>query len=265
MADIIEIGELEAEGLAPYRDTAELGLRAAGMFIAESPKVIRTALDAGYEPISLLCERKYIKGQAADIIERVGDIPVYSADKETLTELTGFKLTQGVLCAMKRKPVSTAIPKGVQRVAVLEDIMNQTNIGAIFRSAAAIGVDAVLLTGGSSDPLFRRTIRVSMGTVFQIQWAYIGDADSGYIERLKAEGFLTAAMALRDDTIGIDDRRLKEAQKLAIVLGTEGDGLRSETIAACDVTVKIPMAHGVDSLNVAAASAVAFWETRRDV
>ena len=262
MADITEISDLTSEGLIPYTDTAELSLRAKGLFVAESPKVIRTALDAGYEAVSLLCEKKYITGHTADIIERVGDVPVYSADKALLTELTGFKLTQGVLCAMKRKPVCCGIPSDAHRVAVLEDIMNQTNIGAVFRSAAAMGVDAVLLTNGCSDPLFRRTIRVSMGTVFQIPWAFIGDSGSGYIAELKAESFLTAAMALRENTVSIDDKSLKNAEKLAIVLGTEGDGLRSETIEDCDITVKIPMAHGVDSLNVAAAGAVAFWETR---
>lgn len=261
MANIIEVTDLAAPELAPYTDTAELGLKAAGIFVAESPKVIRTALDAGFEAVSLLAEKKYVSGQAADIIARLGDVPVYTADREQLTKITGFKLTQGVLCAMKRRAMQ-AFPENSRRIAVLEDIMNQTNIGAVFRSAAAMGIDGILLTDGCSDPLFRRTIRVSMGTVFQIAWRYAGTSDSGYIEKLKADGWLTAAMALRDDTVSIADERLKNAEKLAIVLGTEGDGLRKDTISACDLTVKIPMAHGVDSLNVAAAGAVAFWETR---
>ena len=262
MAEIIDITDITAKCLEPYRETAELKLRAQGIFVTESPKVIRTALDAGYEPVSMLTDRKYITGQGADIIERAGDIPVYSADKQTLTELTGYKLTQGMLCVMKRMPPQQNVLAGAHRLAVLEDIMNQTNIGAIFRSAAALGVDAVLLTDGCSDPLFRRTVRVSMGTVFQVPWAYAGTSDSGYIDRLKAEGFVTAAMALRDDTVSISDDTLCGAEKLALVFGTEGEGLKNETINACDVTVKIPMSHGVDSLNVAAASAVAFWQTR---
>ncbi|MBQ8966618.1 RNA methyltransferase [Ruminococcus sp.] len=262
MAEIIEIKDTSGEELLPYTDTAELSLKGAGLFVAESPKVIRTALDAGYEPVSLLAEKKYITGQAADIIARLGEVPVFSADKALLIELTGYKLTQGVLCAMKRKPLPQASPEGVRRVAVLEDIMNQTNVGAIFRSAAAMGIDEVLLTEGCSDPLFRRTIRVSMGTVFQVPWRFAGRSEEDYINRLRGEGFITAAMALRPDTLSIDDKRLKTADKLAIVLGTEGDGLKDKTIAECDYTVKIPMAHGVDSLNVAAAGAVAFWETR---
>ena len=262
MGRIVNTDSLEAEGLAPYRDTAELKLKAHGIFVAESPKVIRTALDAGFEAVSVLSDERYIAGQAADIVERVGDVPVYSAGKKLLEEITGFKLTQGVLCAMKRKTDSCDIPAEVHRVAVLEDVMNQTNMGAIFRSAAALGVDAVLLTDGCSDPLFRRTIRVSMGTVFQVPWRYIGKSDSGYIGRLKEEGFLTAAMALRSDTVSIEDERLKRAEKLAIILGTEGDGLKTSTIEECDMTIKIPMEHGVDSLNVAAAGAVAFWEMR---
>ena len=262
MGRIILADDIESEELAPYRDTAELELKNRGLFVAESPKVIRTALDAGYEAVSLLMDERYIVGQAADIVERVGDVPVYSAEKKLLEKITGFKLTQRVLCAMKRKSEDTALPAEVHRVAVLEDIMNQTNMGAIFRSAAALGVDAVLLTDGCSDPLFRRTIRVSMGTVFQVPWRLIGKSDSGYIDRLKEEGFLTAAMALRADTVSIEDEGLKRAEKLAIVLGTEGDGLKASTIENCDMTIKIPMAHGVDSLNVAAAGAVAFWEMR---
>ncbi|MBO4867854.1 MAG: RNA methyltransferase [Ruminococcus sp.] len=262
MGRIVRINDLDTEGLAPYRDTAELSLKAQGIFVAESPKVIRTALDAGYEAVSLLSDEKYITGQAADIVERVGDVPVFSADKKLLEEITGFKLTQGVLCAMKRKTEDSELPAEIHRVAVLEDIMNQTNIGAVFRSAAALGIDAVLLTDGCSDPFFRRTIRVSMGTVFQVPWKFIGRSDSGYIDKLRDMGFVTAAMALRSDTVSIEDERLKSADKLAIVLGTEGDGLKTSTIDECDMTVKIPMAHGVDSLNVAAAGAVAFWEMR---
>lgn len=263
MAEIIPITDLYEEELFPYTSTAELTLRERGLFVAESPKVIRTALDSGYEPVSLLCEDKYITGQGTDIIERIGDVPVYSANKAVLTELTGFRLTQGMLCAMKRRAESSDILKTAHRIAVLEDVMNQTNIGAVFRSAAALGFDGVLLTDGCSDPLFRRTVRVSMGTVFQIPYGHIGASDSGYIEKLKELGFVTAAMALRSDTVDIDDERLSSADKLAVVLGTEGEGLRDETISACDYTIKIPMAHGVDSLNVAAAAAVAFWELRR--
>ncbi len=263
MADIIPITDLSAEGLFPYTSTAELTLKEQGLFVAESPKVIRTALDSGYEAVSLLCEDKYITGQGADIIARMGDIPVYSGSKALLAELTGFKLTQGMLCAMKRRAEATDILSCAHRIAVLEDVMNQTNIGAVFRSAAALGFDGVLLTDGCSDPLFRRTVRVSMGTVFQIPYAHIGTSDSGYIAKLREQGFVTAAMALRSDTVTIDDERLSSADKLAIILGTEGDGLKAATISECDYTIKIPMAHGVDSLNVAAAAAVAFWELRR--
>lgn len=260
--NIIEITDTSLPELFPFTDSAELKLKSEGLFVAESPKVIRTALDAGYEAVSLLSEHKYITGQGKNIIGRVGDIPVYTADKALLTELTGYKLTQGMLCAMKRKPVPADVLSGAHRVAVLEDIMNQTNVGAVFRSAAAMGVDAVLLTDGCSDPLFRRTVRVSMGTVFQIPWSYVGKSDSGYIDRLRDKGFVTAAMALREDTLSIEDERLASADRLAIVLGTEGDGLKDSTISSCDYTVKIPMAHGVDSLNVAAAGAVAFWQLR---
>lgn len=261
-SNIIEITDISLPELFPYTDNAELKLKSEGMFVAESPKVIRTALDAGYEAVSLLCERKYITGQGADIIDRIGSIPVYVADKTLLTALTGYRLTQGMLCAMKRRDSPANVLLGAHRVAVLEDIMNQTNVGAIFRSAAAMGVDAVLLTDGCSDPLFRRTVRVSMGTVFQIPWAYVGKSDGGYIDVLREKGFVTAAMALREDTLSIEDDILSSAERLAIVLGTEGDGLRDSTICSCDYTVKIPMAHGVDSLNVAAAGAVAFWQLR---
>ena len=242
-----------------------------GLFIAESPKVVERALDAGYEPVSLLLEKKHVTGEAKDLILRCGDIPVFTAALDVLTQLTGFQLTRGVLCAMRRKPLPTVedICAGARRVAVLENVMNPTNIGAIFRSAAALNMDAVLLTSACSDPLYRRAIRVSMGTVFQIPWAYLdGDIEqkeSGKypksdISRLKELGFKTAAMALCDDSVNIDDPRLMSEDKLAIILGTEGDGLATSTIDGCDYTVCIPMSHGVDSLNVAAASAVAFWQ-----
>ena len=227
--------------------------------------MIRTALGAGYEPVSLLTDQKYIDGQAKDIIEKCGDIPVYTASSQQLTALTGYKLTQGVICAMKRKslPKAEDILANSERVAVLEDVMNQTNIGAVFRSAAALGFDAVLLTPSCSDPLYRRSVRVSMGTVFQLPWTYLGNGSPDYISELKNAGFLTAAMALRKDTIKINDPRLASADRLAVLLGTEGEGLKDETIDSCDYTIKIPMSHGVDSLNVAAASAVAFWQLGR--
>ena len=272
MANIIEITDLGAKELIPYTNTSEKKLidyfsQGDGIFTAESPKVIRTALDCGYEPVSLLLEKKYISGQAADIIERCGDIPVYTASSDVLEKLTGFKMTQGALCAMRRKklPSPRDILAEAERIAVLEDVMNQTNIGAVFRSAAALGFDAVLLTPSCSDPLFRRTVRVSMGTVFQLPWTYLHSAAPDYIQELKAEGFSCAAMALRRDTVRIDDIRLKAEPKLAVILGTEGDGLKDATIDQCDYTVKIPMAHGVDSLNVAAASAVAFFQLSRNI
>ena len=267
MPEIIKITSLEEKDLLPYRTTSEVQLLRwnepqEGIFIAESPKVIRRALDAGYEPLSLLMLDKYVTGQASDIIERAGDIPVYTSDEQTLCELTGFKLTQGVLCAMRRKPSPDPanIIRSTRRIAVLEDIMNQTNIGAVFRSAAALGIDAVLLTRASSDPLYRRSVRVSMGTVFQVPWGYLSDPAPDYVGFLKKQGFKTAAMALRHDTVSISDPRLKSEERLAIILGTEGEGLKEQTILSCDYTIKIPMSHGVDSLNVAAASAVAFWE-----
>jgi tRNA G18 (ribose-2'-O)-methylase SpoU len=265
MAEILEITNLGAEELRPYTNTSELSLLREGIFVAESPKVIRTALDSGYEPVSLLVEDKYISGQAADIISRAGDIPVYRGSSARLTELTGFKLTQGVLAAMKRReqPDTAGILQSSRRIAVLENIMNQTNTGAIFRSAAALGFDAVLLTEGCSDPLFRRSVRVSMGTVFQIPWSYITGSSPRYIHALNEAGFVTAAMALWNDTVSIDDERVTGAERLAVVLGTEGDGLLGSTIEACSCTIKIPMSHGVDSLNVAAASAVAFWQLGR--
>lgn len=265
MAVIKEITDLRAPELVPYTDTAELNLLRDGIFVAESPKVIRAALDSRYEPVSLLVEDKYVTGQAADIIDRVGDIPVFHGDSAALTELTGYKLTQGVLAVMKRAPLPDIgdILRNSHRVALLENIMNQTNTGAIFRSAAALGFDAVLLTDGCSDPFFRRSVRVSMGTVFQIPWAYINGDSPDYIRTLRKEGFVTAAMALRSDTVTIDDPRVTGADKLAVVLGTEGEGLLGSTIEECDYTIKIPMSHGVDSLNVAAASAVAFWQLGR--
>ena len=232
-----------------------------GMFIAESPKVIMRALDAGCKPVSLLVERNHINEEASEAIRRCGDVTVYTAPLDVLTQLTGFQLTRGMLCAMYRpapKSLEQVLGKA-RRVAVLEDVMNPTNLGAIFRSAAALGMDAVLLTCGCTDPLYRRSARVSMGTVFQVPWAYVGE---NWQQELKGLGYKTAAMALTDDSLSIDDARLLQAQKLAVVLGTEGDGLKDSTIAACDYTVKIPMYHGVDSLNVAAASAVAFWELR---
>jgi len=228
-----------------------------GLFIAESPKVIERALDGGCVPVSFLVEDRHVDTQAKDLIDRCGDIPVYTAPFDVLTQLTGFKLTRGMLCAMRRPAPKTAaqVCENARRVAVLENVMNPTNIGAIFRSAAALGMDAVLLTPACSDPLYRRAIRVSMGTVFQVPWAWLED-----FSRLRELGFQTAAMALKEDTLSIRDPRLASAEKLAVVLGTEGDGLAETTIANCDYTVKIPMSHGVDSLNVAAASAVAFWQ-----
>lgn len=269
--NIIEIADFEAPELDVYARLSENQLLnrhepEKGIFIAESPKVIERALDAGCQPLSLLLERKHIEGQARDVIARCGDIPVFTSDFEILTQLTGFKLTRGVLCAMRRPPLPSVenICGQARRIAILENIMNPTNIGAIFRSAAALNIDAVLLTPGCSNPLYRRAIRVSMGTVFQIPWTFLGSEDSEWpdtgMKLLQKLGFRTAAMALRDDSIPIDDARLRAEDKLAILLGTEGDGLSPSTIANCDYTVRIPMSHGVDSLNVAAASAVAFWE-----
>lgn len=232
-----------------------------GLFIAESPKVIERALNAGYVPVSFLMEPRHVETQARDILARCGEVPVYTAPLDVLKQLTGFPLTRGMLCAMRRRPLPAVetVCAGAKRVAVLEDVMNPTNVGAIFRSAAALGIDAVLLTQACSDPLYRRAIRVSMGTVFQVPWTYL-PADTDWQETLHTFGFRTAAMALRDDSLRIDDARLRTLPRLAIVLGTEGDGLAGSTIAACDYTVRIPMTHGVDSLNVAAASAVAFYQ-----
>lgn len=271
MPNIIEITDLAAPELDIYARLTEVQLLnrhepEKGIFIAESPKVIARALDAGYTPISLLLERKHISGQAQEIVSRCGDIPVYTADFEVLTKLTGFHLTRGALCAMRRMPLPNPerICSGARRIAILENVMNPTNIGAIFRSAAALNMDAILLTPACSNPLYRRAIRVSMGTVFQIPWTFLNQDSCNWPQEglalLRKLGFKTAAMALNDDSVSIDHPRLAEEEKLAIILGTEGDGLSSSTIADCDYTVKIPMSHGVDSLNVAAASAVAFWQ-----
>ncbi len=232
-----------------------------GMFIAESPKVIMRALDAGCVPVSLLAEQSHIHGEAREAIDRCGDVPVYTASLEILTQLTGFQLTRGMLCAMYRpqKAEISALLAGKRRIAVLEEVQNPTNVGAIFRSAAALGMEAVLLTSGCSDPLYRRSCRVSMGTVFQVPWGYVGEH---WQQELQNAGFAVAALALRADSVSLDDPRLKAQEKLALVLGSEGDGLKDCTIDGADFTVRIPMAHGVDSLNVAAASAVAFWELR---
>ena len=235
----------------------------SAMFIAESPKVIHRALDAGYVPVSMLMERKDIDGSAAEIIARCPEIPVYTADEQLLCNLTGYHLTRGVLCAMRRPPLPSVadVIRDAKRVAVLDNVQNPTNVGAILRSAAALGMDAVLLTPGCSDPLYRRAARVSMGTVFQIPWTFFPEGKPWY-EQLRELGYKSAALALKDDTLSIDDPRLMAEEKLAVVLGSEGDGLSDDSINGCDYTVKIPMYHGVNSLNVAAASAVAFWELR---
>lgn len=290
MPNIIEITDFNAPELDVYARLTENQLinrhePEKGLFIAESPKVVERALNAGYTPVSLLLERKHITGEACDIIARCGDIPIYTADFSVLTQLTGFQLTRGVLCAMRRKqlPDIAQVCVNARRIAVLENVMNPTNIGAIFRSAAALNMDAVLLTGACSNPLYRRASRVSMGTVFQIPWTYLNGEFSNIhsshasapcqpdfpsnngdeLHILKKFGFKTAAMALCEDSLSIDDPKLSHIDKLAIVLGTEGDGLAASTIHSCDYTVRIPMSHGVDSLNVAAASAVAFWQLGR--
>ena len=236
-----------------------------GVFIAESPKVIERALNAGYEPISLMMSRKDIEGEARDIVSRCGDIPLYTGDDEKITAVTGFKLIRGALCAMRRRELPSAeeIFRDARRVVVLENVVNPTNMGAIFRSAAALNMDAVLLTQGCTDPLYRRSSRVSMGTVFQVPWTYIRCDVKEYPQYLRNLGFSTAAMALRDDSVDIDDEKLNSEERLAVIMGTEGEGLLDSTIDACDYTVKIPMSHGVDSLNVAAASSVAFWQLGR--
>ena len=268
MADVREITDFSDPALDVYARLTEAQLMnrfdpSKAMFIAESPKVIHRALDGGYEPVSMLMERKDIDGSAADILARCPEIPVYTADEDLLCNLTGYHLTRGVLCAMKRPPLPTLEEtlKGAKRVAVLDNVQNPTNVGAILRSAAALGMDALLLTPGCSDPLYRRAARVSMGTVFQIPWTFFPEGRPWY-EQLRELGFKSAALALKDDTLSIDDPRLVAEEKLALVLGSEGDGLSDAAIDGCDYTVKIPMYHGVDSLNVAAASAVAFWELR---
>ena len=271
MSNIIEITDFHAPELDVYARLTENQLLnrhepEKGLFIAESPKVIERALDAGCIPVSLLLERKHITGQAQHIVARCQDIPVYTADFDMLTQLTGFNLTRGALCAMRRPPLPTVeeVCSGARRIAILENVVNPTNVGAIFRSAAALNMDAVLLTPACSNPLYRRAIRVSMGTVFQIPWTFLGTNDTEWpkpaMDILKRMGFRTAAMALSDHAVNIDDPQLMSEEKLAIILGTEGEGLAASTIADCDYTVCIPMSHGVDSLNVAAASAVAFWQ-----
>ncbi len=275
MANIIEITDFSLPELEVFTSLTDMQLRnklepEKGIFIAESPTAIKLALDNGYEPISLMMERRHITGPGKKIIDRpeCENIPLYTADDGLLGQLTGFPMTRGVLCAMRRKPLPTVdeVCKGARRIAVLENITDVTNIGAIFRSAAGIGIDAVLVTPSCCDPLYRRAVRVSMGTIFQIPWTYIGEKKTDWpkngLDKLASLGFKTAAMALCEDSLSIDDPRLAAEEKLAIILGTEGDGLSQTTIASCDYTVRIEMKHGVDSLNVAAASAVAFWVLR---
>lgn len=263
---IIEISSLQQQGLEVFSTLTEAQLRMQleperGLFIAESPKVIRVALDAGWQPTALLCERRHISGDAADIVARLSDeVPIYTGSRELLAQLTGYTLTRGVLCAMRRRPAPSvqSIVENARRVVVIDAVTDTTNIGAIFRSAAALGIDAVLLTRDTCDPLNRRAIRVSMGSVFLVPWTWL-DAP---VSSLRDYGFKTAAMALTDDSVALDDPRLMSEPRLAIIMGTEGDGLPKQTIADSDYTVRIPMAHGVDSLNVAAAAAVAFWQLR---
>lgn len=264
MNKIIEITDFLSPELDVYARLTEVQLLnreypEKGLFIAESPKVIERALDAGYEAVSCLMEKRHIEGEGSRILERIKDVPVFCAEFDVLTQLTGFKLTRGMLCAMKRKPLPDVrkLCADKSRIVILDKVMNPTNVGAVIRSAAALGMDAVLLTPGCSDPLYRRAARVSMGTVFQIDWTFLPD-DS--LEAVKALGFSTVAMALKDNSLAVDDPVLTNEKKLAVIMGTEGDGLCDETISQCDFTVKIPMYHGVDSLNVAAASAVAFYE-----
>lgn len=263
--NLIRIDSITHPGVEVFSKLTEAQLRNVlepekGVFIAESPKVIRVALDKGYIPTAILCEEKHLEGDAADIIERCGDIPVYTGKRELLSQLTGYTLTRGVLCAMKRPRMATVedVCSDARRIVVIHGVVDSTNIGAIFRSAAALGIDAVLVTRDSCDPLNRRAVRVSMGSVFLVPWTWIDQP----VDSLHALGFRTAAMALTDDSIPLDHPELKASPRLALVMGTEGDGLPAETIASTTFTVKIPMAHNVDSLNVAAASAVAFWELR---
>lgn len=265
MAEIVEITSVDDRRVAVYASLTEAQLRnrlepSAAVFIAESPKVIRVALAAGYEPLSMLTERRHIEGDAADIIARCGDLTVFTGDRPTLARLTGYELTRGVLMAMRRpaeRPVAEVVA-GARRVAVVDSVVDSTNVGAIFRSAAALGIDAVLLTRGSCDPFNRRAVRVSMGSVFLVPWTWVDDS----VESLKQLGFTTVAMALTDDSVSLDDKRLGSIDRMAIILGTEGDGLSREVVAGADIVARIPMSHGVDSLNVAAASAVAFWQLR---
>ncbi|MDE5950036.1 MAG: RNA methyltransferase [Acetatifactor sp.] len=278
MADIIEIKDIHAPELDIYARLSEGQIAhyfepAEGLFIAESPMVIGRAMDAGYRPFSMLTELGIAQGQGRELIARCGDIRVYTAEREVLEQITGYALTRGMLCAMYRRPLPTTeqICREASRIVVLENVMNPTNVGAIFRSAAALNMDGVLLTHGSSDPLYRRAVRVSMGTVFQIPWTFLepnhgidqNSQKASGLQILRDLGFRTAAMALREDSISLEDSRLQAEEKLAIVLGTEGDGLAADTISECDYTVRIPMSHVVDSLNVAAASAVAFWQLGR--
>ncbi len=264
MNNIIEITDLLSPELDVYARLTEVQLLnrefpEKGLFIAESPKVIERALNAGYEPVSCLMEKKHIDGEGKPILDKIGNVPVYAAEFQVLTSLTGFKLTRGMLCAMRRKKLATVedICKSKSRIVILDHVMNPTNVGAIIRSAAALGMDAVLLTEGCSDPLYRRAARVSMGTVFQIAWTFM---DHSSFDRIKSLGFKTVAMALKDDSVSINDPGLLSEERLAIIMGTEGDGLSDEVIEGCDYTVKIPMHYGVDSLNVAAAAAVAFYQ-----
>lgn len=264
MSNIREITDFLAPELDVYARLSEAQLMnrefpEKGLFIAESPKVIERALDAGYEPVSCLMEKRHIEGEGRQILDRIPDVPVFCAEFDVLTQLTGFKLTRGMLCAMRRKPLPDIkeLCENKKRIVILDRVMNPTNVGAIIRSAAALGMDAIILTPGCSDPLYRRAARVSMGTVFQIDWTFSADES---LDEIKALGFKTVAMALKDDSVSIDDPRLTAEEKLAVIMGTEGDGLSDETIYDCDYTVKIPMYHGVDSLNVAAASAVAFYQ-----
>lgn len=262
---IQEITTLDHPGLEVFSQLTEAQLRNRlepdkGLFIAESPKVIRVALDAGYEPQALLCERKHITGDAVDIMARIGDVPVYTGDRQLLSQLTGYVLTRGVLCAMKRPQLKSVedVCRDANRIVVIHGVVDTTNIGAIFRSAAALGIDAVLLTHDSCDPLNRRAVRVSMGSVFLVPWTWVDEP----LSQLRNLKFETAALALRDDSVSLDDPRLKSISRLVLIMGTEGDGLPDEAIKGADYVIRIPMSHGVDSLNVAAASAVAFWELR---
>lgn len=266
--NIIEIDSLSHPGVDVFSSLTEARLKNRlhpedALFIAESPKVINVALDAGYEPVSILCEKKHIYGDAAGVIKRCGDIPVFTGSRDVLSALTGYTLTRGVLCAMRRKspPPFSAICRDARVVAVIDGVTDTTNIGAIFRSAAALGVDAVLLTPTSCDPFNRRSVRVSMGSVFLVPWAWIPEP----VECLKSIGFTSVALALSDNSVGIDSPLIAECDKIALILGTEGDGLAPHVISSADFTAKIPMAHGVDSLNVAAASAVAFWQLRKTI